>query len=173
MILRHAPRRPTTPASPGARRARSERGETLIELMATMILLGICITALVASLITAIQTSATHRRIIRTGNETINVVEVIRGMAYVPCATTTTYGTTNNIAGYTVPQPDFTVEITQIRWLTSNTASPAVWKVPGSGCTAANDQGAQQITVRVTSKSGPGTIRRSLTFVKRNKATDL
>lgn len=173
MRLRHVPRRPTTPASPGSRRARGERGETLIELMATMILLGICITALVASLITAIQTSGTHRRIIRSGNEALNAAEVIRGKTYIPCATTTSYLTGGAIAGYTPPTPDYTVEITQVRWLQNNTTNPAVWVAPGGGCTAANDKGAQLITVRVTSTSGPGTIRRSLSFVKRNKGTDL
>ncbi|MFN8017441.1 MAG: prepilin-type N-terminal cleavage/methylation domain-containing protein [Acidimicrobiales bacterium] len=154
MTLSH--RRPTVHA------ARSERGETLIELMATVVLMGIGIVAIVGALIGVMQTSSHHRRTTRAGNETVNVVEYIRKQSYQTCATATTYSLP------TAP-PRYTYTVTSVKWLQSATASTPVWIASGSvGCNATSDTGAQQITVKVSTNTGPPASR-TLTLVKRQK----
>lgn len=153
MTLSH--RRPAVP------HARSERGETLIELMATVVLMGIGIVAIVGALIGVMQTSSQHRRTTRAGNETVNVVEYIRKQDYKTCAST---------SSYTLPTapPRYSYTVTSVKWLQSNTSAAPVWIAPGGGCTASNDTGAQQITIRVSTTAGPPASR-TLTLVKRQK----
>lgn len=138
--------------------ARGERGETLIELMATVVLMGVSIVALIGSLLGAMTTSNTHRRATRAGNEAVNVVEDLRGQTYVPCATTTTYT-------LPTPPPTYTYTIESVRRLQNANANPAVW-VSNAGCTPTNDQGAQIIKIRVRSAGTPA-VSRSLSLVKR------
>lgn len=153
MMFSHRPRT--------AHSAHDERGETLIELMATVVLMGVSIVAIVGALMGVIQTSSQHRRATRAGNEAVNVVEFIRDQNYVACG---------SIGSYTLPSPPtrYSYSITSFRVLQNKTAAPPVWIAPPGGCTAANDTGAQQITVKVTA-TGTGAVSRTLTFVKRNK----
>jgi type II secretory pathway pseudopilin PulG len=153
MMFSHRPR--------SVRPAHDERGETLIELMATVVLMGVSIVAIVGALMGVIQTSSQHRRATRAGNEAVNVVEFIRDQDYTPCVTTSTYA-------LPTPPPRYSYTISSVRSLQSNTAGTPVWIATPGGCNATNDQGAQQITVKVTA-TGTGAVSRSLTFVKRKK----
>lgn len=143
---------------------RGERGETLIELMATVVLMGVSIVALVGALLGVMTTAAENRRVTRAGNEAVTVVETLRGVDYVPCATATSYE-----AALPAMPRDYEVQITQVRRLQSNVAATPVWVPPSGGCTADNDTGAQQITIRVAATDGSD-VARSLTLVKRRKA---
>ena len=141
-----------------------ERGETLIELMATVLLMGVSIVALVAALLGVMRTSVENRRATRAGNEAVNVVETLRSVDYVPCATASTYASSVPAA----PR-GYTTSITRVRRLQSDTASTPVWVPAAGGCNVANDTGAQEITIRVQATDGSN-VSRSLTLVKRRKA---
>ena len=187
MMLRHH-RRVVAPAGPRSRGAGGrQEGETLLELMATVVLMGICIVALIGSLITAIGTAGKHRRITRVGNGAVNAAEVITAMDYIVCARATAGNGT--VAGLDNDPNDssyvyrlnqalppnvegMNYQIISVKRLRNTTSATAQWDTATSSCVTP-DTGAQQITVRVTNTSGPGSIRRSITFVKRNEATDL
>ena len=156
-MIGHLHRRPA-PAGSG------ERGETLIELMATVMLMGVSIVALVAALLGVMRTAAENRRATRAANEAVNVVETLRGVDYVPCATATTY-----VSSVPAAPRGYSTQIVRLRRLQSNTASTPVWIPSSGGCSAASDTGAQEITVRVTATDGSD-VSRSLTLVKRRKA---
>ncbi|MCB0963406.1 MAG: type II secretion system protein [Acidimicrobiales bacterium] len=143
---------------------RGERGETLIELMATVILMGVSIVALVASLLAVMRTSVENRRATRAGNEAVNVVETLRGVDYIPCATDASY-----VASLPAAPRGYVTEITGLRRLQNADVEPPVWVAPSGGCTTANDTGAQEITVKVTATDGSD-VSRSLSMVKRRKA---
>lgn len=156
-MIGHLHRRPVAADS-------GERGETLIELMATVMLMGVSIVALVAALLGVMTTAAENRRATRAANEAVNVVETLRGVDYVPCATAASY-----VSSLPAMPRGYAAEIVELRRLQDATVDPPVWVAPGSGCTTDNDTGAHEITVRVTATDG-SEVSRSLALVKRRKA---
>ena len=154
------------------RRARQEEGgETLLELMATVVLLGVAIVGMVGAMIGTVRTTTQYRRSALTGNEAVNLAEAVRALPYVPCATA---------ASYTLPTAPFrtTYAITEIRYLSNNTTAGQSWV---SNCPTP-DQGVQRIRVRATSDTLPGgtgtrgrlgAVNRTITIMKRDKRCPL
>lgn len=136
-----------------------EAGETLIELLATIILMGIAITALLTTTLAVIVSSHGHRRRVQAENEATTVVETIDRMPYVACAGPTAY----EDALDSVPER-FEAEIQSVRHLASSTATTASYQ---ASCPGGVDQGAQQITVRMTSP-GAYTVHADVVLVKRD-----
>lgn len=139
--------------------SRLERGETLIELMATVVLMGISIVALIGSLLGAMTTSHYQQRNVQAANLTENAAESIRLASYVTCAGTSSYSgampTSNAKVQYSV---------SEVKYLHNRDDASATW----DGSCPSTDQGAQQITVLVKITSTPR-VQKKLTFVKRNK----
>ena len=130
--------------------------------MATVVLMGIGIVAIVGALIGVMQSSSQHRRTTRAGNETVNVAEAVRAQDYKTCATTSSYT-------LPTPPPRYQYTITSVKWLASASAATPTWVAAGSvGCTAATDTGAQQITMTVSTTTG-SPAKRTLSIVKRQK----
>lgn len=160
MMLRHHPAPVARQGSP------RERGETLIELMATVVLMGVSVVALVGSLIGAMQVSTQQRNATRAGNEAVNVIEALRSAPYVNCAGVTSYASSLPTAA-----PRFTYSIAKVEWLVPDPTPADPYPNPtwtpstGGSCT---DPGVQKITVRATA-AGPGSVTRTLTFVKRDR----
>lgn len=165
MKLRHGTGRPR-------HTSRSERGETLIELMATIVLIGVSVVALVGALINVLGMTARQRSATRAGNETVNIVETLRSVPYEPCATTDTYE-----ADMPPEPPGWSFNILEVEWLKPPASASAPnpnpeWVASTGACTDATDQGVQRITISAVG-SGPSKTPRTLTFVKRTRVCPL
>ncbi len=127
-------------------RADGERGETLVELLVTITIMGILFIAVVAGVATSISMSDFHRQagasegVIRAYAERVlDPTDV----PYVDCATTASYA---NPIGFTLPT-GWTASITALTYWQGNNP-------PTFTATCSPDKGLQQITLRVQSKTG-------------------
>ena len=135
------------------RRDRSEAGDTLIEVLLTIVVLGLAAVALLIAFSTSISASATHRRL-ATADIVVDSTsqQAISGMAsnlglfqncdsinvyqsLVPLSPGTNYGT-------------YTAQITAVQWWNSATASFT------SSCTPSTQDSPQLVTVTVTDANG-------------------
>jgi len=156
------------------RRARAEeRGETLIELVATIAIMGFGMIAVIASIFTA-SVSATNAR------ERTQVSLLLQRWADQNIAPKGPTGGNNfqdcNAVLYTSPAslpPGYTATFTA-EYLISDISSggPASWNTLTWGdqaaCAPGRDGRLQRITFRITTKPGRSQITDSLTVVKRN-----
>lgn len=133
------------------RRAHGERGETLVELLVTVVIMGSAIVALVAGVATAVASSDTHRQDATAEGVMRSYAERVQNTAYSDCAT-------SYAPGYSVP-PGWTATITSIQYLQSDDAS--------YGSTCSSDLGAQQITLHVVSPHTKNGADQTLVVVKR------
>jgi Tfp pilus assembly protein PilV len=149
-----------------------EQGETLIEIIATVFLLGVVIVGLMTALLNVIISSDNNRRHVGTGNVAASMAELIRSATYQPC--TGTSAPTSQTAFYTTAagaasRPSNYTYAVNVQLLKSRTAAatpgtPAVFQAncPGS------DQGAQKVTVSVT-VTGRSTITESVVVIIRKR----
>src|SRR5829696_1684530 len=97
------------------RRARDDRGETLVELAISVMVMSIAVVALVGGLVTAVMMSDIHRKqakagaFVRAFSEAIETAVHGSPSAYVNCATPASYAGT-----YPSPDAAFTTQIVTI-----------------------------------------------------------
>jgi type II secretory pathway pseudopilin PulG len=127
-------------------RLRDDRGESLIELLVTVVIMGFTMVAVVGGLLTAVQMSDVHRKQTNAGVVAQRLAEGVAQAAYVNCAAG--YPTAGVPSGYTATVG---VRYWDAAWNAGSTASP--WK---TACPSP-DQGVQQVTVRVASGDGRAT----------------
>lgn len=148
---------------------RDERGETLIELMATSILMGLAIVAIVAALLNTVIASDNHRRSTRAGNEAVRLSEAVIAANYVKCTNAsppaTEYAKVYDTGGTIVAPTGYTYEIVSVGYLQNRTAATPVFN---STCPT-TDQGAQRVEVAVAS-AGRSAVRETIVVVKRDPA---
>ena len=146
----------------GGRRAgvHDQRGETLIELMVAVLIMGTAIVAILGAIAASIRTSAQHRESVRAGNAATMIAELIETAPYVPCESN--YSSAYAAPNYQKPA-EFTVSV-RVTYLASKTTSTPTFN--GSGCTTANDQGLQEVTITVRS-SRAGGMTETVTLAKR------
>ena len=109
-----------------------DRGETLVEILLSIAIMGIAVAALLFAMATAATTSGLHQRQARAAVTVRDAAEAMQAdtVLYAACATS-----------YSVPGVTGVVFAVQQYWRDGQ------WQ---SGCTAAaQDQGAQQVTVTV------------------------
>lgn len=142
--------------------AADERGESLVELLLAVAILGIAIVAILAGMATAITASDANRKQARVETLLRNYAEAITNpaVAYVECATTGSYPASP--PGFTLP-PNFTLTVTQVRYWDG--ANPAAF----GGTCGSPDRGIQHLTVRV--RSTDDLAGQTLGFVKRRPGT--
>jgi type II secretory pathway pseudopilin PulG len=126
-----------------------DRGETLLELLMAVVILGIGAVAIGAGLTTAVLASDLHRKestagtVVRDFGEAIQTAVAAGG--YVPCAGPGTYGSP---AGFVVPT-GFASSVTTTKYWNGTTWQPS--------CAA--DTGLQQLTIQVAGNDGRATER--------------
>lgn len=152
-------------ASRDGARSRGESGETLLELLLTVFIIGTALSAIVLGIFTMIRTSDQHRRSVLVSNEAMSVAELIDGATYVDitasgeCAKTNPY---MPLAGYTAPS-GMSVTVTRRNLQDRLAATPTY----ATACPS-TDQGAQELTITVKHVSGTfGTVSEKVTIVKR------
>ena len=138
-------------------RARSERGDTLIEVLIAITVVGISSTALLAGLATAINLSATHRGQADADVVLVSAADSVKNQTYVACpgVSTSSY---NPTLGVSLPSG----------WSSSNLTISSVkgWNGTGFVSCPAIDAKLQLVTITATTPDGRST--ESVDVVKRN-----
>lgn len=140
-------------------RPAADSGETLIEILLSIMILGIAVSALLFGMGSAATTSGYHDRQAQQAETQRNLVDGLQALPYAACAGTyatpaglvpTGYSVTVNVVGY---------------------ASGEAYPYPGT-CPATGDEGAQQLRVTV-SQSDTRVRSEELYVVKRKPCTSL
>jgi type II secretory pathway pseudopilin PulG len=144
---------------------RDDAGETLIELLVAIVVMGIAVVVIMAGFATVILMSDVHRKQATAGayvhdyaeaiENTVNTVTMVNGKpvdGYQVCAGTATYA---SAVGFT--DSAYTASVASVRYW-----SGSAWQ---TSCTPATDTGLQQLTVQVASTDGRA--KEQLTIVLR------
>jgi Tfp pilus assembly protein PilE len=126
----------------------ADRGETLVELLITIVIMGVTVVAVVGGLMTSIQMSDIHRKQATAGAAVRDYAETVDrytgSTGYVACAPASAYSPST--VGFTAPA-GYTASVASVRYWTG-----AAWT---SAC--ASDLGLQQVTVQVASDDARAT----------------
>jgi type II secretory pathway pseudopilin PulG len=132
------------------RRVADERGESLLELLIAVAIMGIAVVAIMAGLTTSVLMSDIHRKQATAGTAVRDYAEALQTYVaadhYAECATPLSYG----LPSFTVP-PGFgkTVVSGSIRY----------WDGASWQSTCAADKGLQKLTLQVASTDGRASER--------------
>jgi Tfp pilus assembly protein PilV len=141
-----------------------ERGESLIELLVSLTILGVAAIAVVGGLSSSILMSDVHRKQASAGTALRGYAESIEAMiangGYTNCATKTTYETPT---GYTTP-PGYTSEVVA--------GSVQYWTGTGWSASCSADLGLQRLTLRVASTDDRAQERLTLVVRKPCRPAD-
>ncbi|MCO5322458.1 MAG: hypothetical protein M9922_13775 [Microthrixaceae bacterium] len=143
-------------------RRRGQTGVTLLEVALAVMLIGIALLSVVGVLYAVMISSATHQDKVRVGNRATELAEKIDDMIYIPCDGAD-LGALYQSATDVGSDAPYWEEIVDVRYLADAGQAAPAWN---DSCPA-NDQGAQEITVSVGSKSRR-MITTELVFVKRD-----
>lgn len=126
-----------------AHRIDRERGDTLVEVIMTVVIVGIAFTGILAGLGTAINLSGTHRGQANADVVLVSAADSVKAQGYVPCpgVTASTYYSPM-LEGVTLPSG----------WSASNLAITAVKGWNGSAFVScpSSDGGLQRVTITAT-----------------------
>ena len=122
------------------RMIQDDRGESLLELLIAIVIMGVALVAIFDGLVTSILVSDHHRKQSTAGAYARDFAEAIEKVTYANCASTSSYASPS---GFTVPS-GYGKSVVSVKYWTGS-----VWQ---TSCTA--DLGLQQVTVRVSSADG-------------------
>jgi len=130
-------------------RLADDRGETLIELVFAIMILGVLVVAVGSGIEVSAKVSGMHRQQSTAGAFLHNYAET-KQSAYLSCPGATTYsGLVSNYLSGLVPPTGFNAPTATVSFWQAN---PGTFVSPG-GCPA-SDPGLQQVTFQLTSTDG-------------------
>jgi type II secretory pathway pseudopilin PulG len=144
----------------------AERGETLVEVMMTVVVVGVAFVAVLGAIWTAIRVSDYHRKTSTADVLLRNFAEQMKQATgpyqYKPCATLTG---ADAYPAYPVSVAHYAASITQIEYFTGVNGSG----VPQWSGTCSTDRGAQRLKLKVTGPTDSDvTGTETVTIVKRD-----
>jgi hypothetical protein len=145
-----------------ASRRAGELGETLVELLVTVAIMGTAFVGVLAGIGTTFMATDSHRQDATAEAVLRSYAERMKdptGMVYVNCATSATYGTPN---GFSVPAAGWTATVTTLLYWQGDTA-PATF----TSAVCSTDKGLQQLTLTVKSPTGAHQATATVVIVKR------
>jgi Tfp pilus assembly protein PilV len=139
---------------------RRDRGETLIELLVTVSIMGTAFVGVLAGIGTTFIATDSHRQSATAETVVRNYAERIidNEAAYVPCATTTSYASP---VGFSVPSAAWSASVTSV--LSWQGDSPPTF----AATCPSPDKGLQQLTLRVQSPAGNHQVTETVVITKR------
>jgi len=141
-----------------------ERGETLLELVIAILILGVLVVAIGSGVVVSVKVSGIHRDQSTAGAFLHNYAESIQS-SYQTCgsAATPTYGSVVSAYASGLATPTgFNAPVASVKFWQS---TPGTFVTNGGACPAA-DPGLQQVTFTLNSKDG--LVTESLNVVVRN-----
>lgn len=160
-----------------------ERGDTLLEIIISISIMGIAVLAVLAAVGTGVTTSSIHRQSVLGSTSVRDLAEAVQAAPYSPCASTYVPSPVPSVSGFS-----YTISVPSVL------AYPAASPVPSGSpapipaptweaqavCTTAtatptpntNDLGAQQVRI-VVSPADPRSRAESLVIVKRQPCPTL
>jgi prepilin-type N-terminal cleavage/methylation domain-containing protein len=133
------------------RRPTGDRGETLIEVLVAVMIMGVGVVVLLGGLGTSIRMSALHRHqasattYLRAYAEAVQAAVDRAPTAYVPCAGLGSYG-----GVYTTGDTDYTPRVLSVRYWNGSAF--------GDLCTVVTDSGVQQVVLSIENPEQPETM---------------
>ncbi len=130
-----------------------EQGETLVELVISIALLGLAVAVLLGALATSITASASHRRhatadtVARSFAEALSDPDPASGTPYANCATS--YA----LPGYLTVPSGFDTPTTAVAYWNPGATKAEDSDFSSTGCTQENDRGLQRVTITVRSST--------------------
>jgi len=143
------------------RRSRCQRGDTLIEVLVTVAIMGTVIVTVLSLMTTLTVASTTQLQSVTAGNLATTVSERLDTISYSQCATTTSYA-----AALAPVDSRYTAQITGVRYLVSNAVDTAAFQ---NTCPSNPDMGVQEVSVLVYANGGKQGKAR-IVYLKRNSA---
>jgi Tfp pilus assembly protein PilV len=143
---------------------RHQRGETLIELLVTVSIMGIAFIGILAGIGVTFVASDSHRQAATAEGVLRNYAERIQDptdVPYVTCATTSSYTTP---IGFALPAAGWTASVTSALWWQGNT--PPTFLATLATCPS-SDKGLEQLTLTVKSPTGLHQATATVVIVKR------
>jgi Tfp pilus assembly protein PilW len=141
--------------------ADSQRGETLLELLVAITILGVCIVAIGGAVAASVTLSAVHRDQATAQDSLHNYAEILQN-SYTPCTATTIPPYAQRLAQ--IPTSGFSVPAVVVDyWIPASAAFTTTHT-----CPAAGDTGLQQVGLTLVSTSGK--VSESLVFDVRSSS---
>jgi prepilin-type N-terminal cleavage/methylation domain-containing protein len=134
-------------------RLRGDAGVTLIELLVTVVILGVVFVAVLGGMATGMVVSDLHRK--QATAETIirSYAEAVKAASYTVCAGTAAYAA--SAVGYSVPtglRPTYAVSVTAVKYWQPGGSTGSF--VSSLGTCPGSDNSLQSVALRVSSTDG-------------------
>jgi hypothetical protein len=139
-----------------------QRGDTLVEILLTVFIMGTVLITLMGLVMTIMTASAVHRGKVAAGNQASTIAEAIDRLPYVACGSAANYDTA--VAGL---ESGFEATIVSVRYLSDGSTATPTFLPAGSACPGGVDEGAQMVSVRVR-MSRPPHVSTTVDLVKRD-----
>ena len=135
-----------------------EAGDTLIELLVTVVLMSVAVVAIIGGIAAAVELSGLHRSQADVSAALVSTSEYLKAQQYVPCCTTTGSApctTTGAVDTVTGDLSTFTSTYGQIEGDVPNPTVTQVTDLSGDSCdNLPTDPGIEMIWLQATSSSG-------------------
>lgn len=142
-----------------------QRGSSLIEVCLAIMLIGISVLALTGLLYTIIASSSSHRATVRSANRAAEVAEAVEDLTYIGCPSASNPSSALYKSVLDVDASrKFDEQIVGVEYLADRSVSNSTWL---SSCPT-SDQGAQRVTVKVTTRQRP-VVSSTVVLIKRDR----